>query len=149
MNAERQGKEWIAGLFLLIGLVTIGALALFFGARHDARDTYQITMEFPNAHGLAANADVLLNGARIGKVMDSPKLTGKAFSVGVTAQISDRVAIPRASKVVIRANGMLGDLYVDVVPPEAFDPKDVIQPNETIIGQRDSDLKILISRGPL
>jgi phospholipid/cholesterol/gamma-HCH transport system substrate-binding protein len=132
MSAERKGKELFAGLFLLAGLGIVAATVLFFGKEKPLA----FTVEFPNATGLEQGSEVQLSGVRIGTVIEPPKLSGKAFSVAANLQITEHVDIPRASTFTIRSSSLLGAAYVEVVPPAAFDPKDVIQPNETVAGTR-------------
>ncbi len=148
MSTERKGVELYVGLFLLIGFGVIAAMVLLFGrVGQGFQKVYPITVEFPNAGGLVKGCDVLLSGARIGTVVELPRLTGKAFAVAAPMKIDVGVNIPRASTFLIRTNGMLGDAYVDVVPPVVFDPADVIQPGDTIAGSRAGGLDELTAKG--
>ena len=148
MSTERKGVEFFVGLFLLIGFGVIAAMVLIFGrVGQGFQKIYPITVEFPNASGLVKGCDVLLSGARVGTVVAQPKLTGKAFAVAAPMRINEGVQIPRKSTFLIRFNGMLGDAYVDVVPPAEFDPADVMQPGETIIGTRAGGLEELTAKG--
>ena len=148
MSTERKGVELFVGLFLLIGFGVIAAMVLIFGrVGQGFKNQYPITVEFPNAGGLVKGCDVLLSGAKIGNVIEAPALSGRAFAVSAPMRISEGVHIPRKSTFLIRTNGMLGDAYVDVVPPADYDPKDVIQPGETIIGTRAGGLEDLTAKG--
>ena len=148
MSTERKGVELFVGMFLLIGFGVIAAMVLLFGrVGQGFTKIYPITVEFPNASGLVKGCDVLLSGAKVGTVTEAPRLTGRAFAVAAPMRINEGVAIPRTSTFVIRTSGMLGDSYVDVVPPLVFDPADVIGPGETIVGSRASGLEDLTAKG--
>ena len=148
MTTERRGVELFVGLFLLIGFGVIATMILLFGrVGKGFSKNYPITVEFSNASGLVKGCDVLLSGAKIGLVMEAPHLTGRGYAVVAPMTVSEGVRIPRKSTFLIRTNGMLGDAYVDVVPPLAFDPEDFVKPGETIVGSRAGGLDELTAKG--
>jgi phospholipid/cholesterol/gamma-HCH transport system substrate-binding protein len=148
MSADRKGTEFFAGLFLIVGFGILAGVILMFGRFGGGiKRLYPITVEFPNAGGLVKGCDVLLSGARIGTVSEPPRLTGKAFTVAAQMKINERIQIPRGSTFLIRTNGMLGDSFVDVVPPADFNPEEVIQPGETVPGSQTGGLDSLIAKG--
>ena len=149
---ERKGAEIYVGLFLLIGFSVIAAMVVTFGkVGQSFSKTYQFTVEFPNASGLVKGADVLLAGARIGHSAEAPYLlTQGGFSVGVKLDINSKVKIPKASSFVVNQAGLLGDVYVDVIPPEKFDPNDpeqVVKPGQMIAGRQKPGLDDLQQKG--
>lgn len=149
MSTERKGTELFVGLFLVIGFAVIAIMVVMFGrvGRGFTR-TYQITVEFPNASGLIKGADVLLAGARIGDVAETPFLLVKdGFSVGVRLNINEKVRIPRDSTIVVNQTGLLGDCFVDVLPPDRIDPSNVIEPNEHVLGRNKPGLDVLQAKG--
>ena len=148
MSTQRRGVEFLVGLFLIIGFGVIVAMVLIFGrVGQGFQNRYPITVEFPNASGLVKGCDVLLSGAKVGTVTEAPRLTGQAYAVAAAMRIKPDVHIPTKSIFVIRTSGMLGDSYVDVVPPRQFDPDDFIQPGQTISGSRASGLDELTAKG--
>lgn len=149
---ERKGAEIYVGLFLLIGFSVIAAMVVTFGkVGQSFAKTYRFTVEFPNASGLVKGADVLLAGARIGHAADAPYLlTQGGFSVGVKLDINSKVKIPKASSFVVNQAGLLGDVYIDVIPPEKFDPNDpeqVVQEGQMIAGRQKPGLDDLQQKG--
>ncbi|RYD76972.1 MAG: MCE family protein, partial [Verrucomicrobiaceae bacterium] len=73
MSTERKGTEVFVGLFLFIGFAFIAIMVVLFGrVSMGGKDTYQVTVEFPNASGIVKGSDVLLAGARIGTVAEAP-----------------------------------------------------------------------------
>src|SRR5262249_22576303 len=129
MSTERKGLEFFVGLFLLIGLGMIGAMVLIFGrASQGMQKGYEITVEFPNASGIIKGCDVLISGARVGSVSQAPRLVNAQYAVAVPLMIDEGIKIPRTSRFQIRYNGMLGDAYVDVVPPAQYTEADYAKP---------------------
>jgi phospholipid/cholesterol/gamma-HCH transport system substrate-binding protein len=149
MSTERKGTELFVGLFLVIGFGVIAIMVVMFGrVGQSFAKTYEITVEFPNASGLVKGADVLLAGARIGNVAEPPYLLVKdGFSVGVRLKISEKVRIPRDATIVVNQSGLLGDCYVDVLPPERIDPNNVIEKNEHVMGRNKPGLDVLQAKG--
>jgi phospholipid/cholesterol/gamma-HCH transport system substrate-binding protein len=149
MSTERKGTELFVGLFLVIGFAVIAVMVVMFGrVGQSFTKTYEITVEFPNASGLVKNADVLLAGARIGNVAEAPYLLVKdGFSVGVTLKINEKVRIPRDATIVVNQSGLLGDCYVDVLPPDRIDPNNLIMANDHVIGRNKPGLDVLQAKG--
>ncbi len=148
MSTERKGVEFFVGLFLLIGFGVIAAMIVTFGRLGQGMDErYPLRVRFPNASGLVKGSTVLLAGAQIGVVAQAPNLTGENYEVEVPLLIREVVKVPRTSRFQIRSSGMLGDSYVDVVPPTNYSPADFAQPNELITGQRTGGLDELTSKG--
>ena len=115
--------------FFLSDLGAIATMVVIFGrVGQTFKDPYTLTVEFPNASGLLRDSDVLLSGARIGRVGASPKLVGQSFAVEVPLIIRGDVKIPRTSSFLVGSSGLLGDRYVDVIPPANFDPADMAAP---------------------
>jgi ABC-type transporter Mla subunit MlaD len=144
---ERKGLELFVGLFLLVGFGVVATLVVLFGRVGGVEKLYPIRVRFPNASGVIKGSDVLLSGARIGTVTDSPQLTGENYEVEVQLSIRDAVRIPRQSAFQIRTSGMLGDAYVDVIVPPKFDPNDIAQPGELVTGQRSGGFEELTTKG--
>ena len=148
MSTERKGLEIYVGLFLFIGLATIAVMVIVFGRVGEGfTKTYPIVVEFPNASGLVKDSDVLLAGARIGKVATQPKLIGSLYAVEVTLKIREEVQIPRTAQFLVGSSGLLGDRYVDVIPPLKFGPDDMAKPGENIKGTRANGLDDLTQKG--
>jgi len=149
MSTERKGTELFVGLFLVIGFAVIAIMVVTFGrVGQGLTKFYEITVEFPNASGLIKGADVLLAGARIGHVAEAPFLLVKdGFSVGVKLKLRDDVKIPRDATIVVNQSGLLGDCYVDVLPPDRIDPNNLIEPNDHVMGRNKPGLDVLQAKG--
>jgi len=149
MSIERKkGVEFFVGLFLLVGFSVIAAMIVTFGrAGRGMEERYTLRVRFPNASGLVKGSSVLLSGANIGDVSQAPTLTGQNYEVEVGLSIRKAVQVPRTAIFQIRSAGMLGDAYVDVVPPREFTPADFAEPNELITGKRTGGFDDLTTKG--
>lgn len=133
MDTTSKATQFKAGFFVLLGIISIGALVLYFGRFGDSiKKFYTITVEYRNASGLLKGADVTLSGARIGAVADSPSVLPNMKGVAVRLKIDESVQIPRGSVFSIGSSGLLGDRFVTVTMSEdALDQK-AIAPDTVI-----------------
>ncbi len=116
MNREK-GKEFIAGLFLLVGLTLIAGLIIVFGEVPDLfKPVYHVTVKFSDASGLLKGSDVYLAGAVIGKVTTDPLYIPEKQEVEVHLKINQNVQIRKDASYEIGDSGLLGDRFVVVKP---------------------------------
>lgn len=139
MPDSNRKTEALVGLFLVIGLLILGALIVQFG-RFDDRFTgrYNLTVIFDDAAGLIEGSEVRMGGARIGKVAQTPVLTDEV-KVEVRLSIDDRIRIPEDSAFQIASATLLGDKLIVITPPE--EPIDgFIAPESVLRGSGPSGL---------
>src|SRR5438105_14551903 len=119
MKERERGLEFRVGLFVFLGLAALGALVVQFGRVGEGFKTYyNLTVNFPDASGLLKGSDVLMAGAKIGRVSGGPRLNPNGEGVLVPLRIYDFVKIPAGSKFLVGSSGLLGDRYVKVwLPP--------------------------------
>ena len=78
MNRHERGLEFKVGAFVFVGLSILAGLVVQFGRLGEGfKKTYPLTVRFTDASGLLKGSNVLLAGAKIGRVADRPR---KAFS---------------------------------------------------------------------
>ena len=157
MANEFKGLEIKVGVFVLIGLAIIAAMAVQFGrVGQGLSDFYTLTVNFSNASGLVKNADVQLSGARIGVVADAPKaVPGQIGIIPVQLKIRSDLRLPKGCFFMIGKSGLLGDTSVMVALPtgfdlEKFDPTDeskLIPKNTIVKGTPVTDFNELASQG--
>ncbi len=132
--SENKNVELLVGLFLFIGLCFIAGMIVVFGSKgSQIRNSYEITVEFPNAEGLIKNSSVLLGGASIGQVADNPNLKN-SYQVDVPLKILNGVQIPHGATFSVSSSGLMGDKFVNVIVPPKFDSGDNIKPGELVHG---------------
>ena len=139
--------EFKVGIFVFVGLAMLGALLVQFGRLGEGFKTYYpLTVRFTNASGLLKGSDVLLAGARIGKVSGGPRLVREGAGVAVPLKIYDYVKVPEGTKFSVGSSGLLGDRFVVVTPP-AGQPKGYLPPNAYIDGTRETGIDDLTREG--
>jgi ABC-type transporter Mla subunit MlaD len=132
---------------VFVGLAMLAALVVQFGRLGEGFKTnYGLTIRFPDASGLLKGSDVLLAGAKIGRVSGGPRLVKTGNGVEVPLRIYDYVKIPAGSKFTVGSSGLLGDRFVNVAMPSgaptSFVPKDSI-----IDGTRETGMDDLTREG--
>ena len=147
MNRHERGLEFKVGIFVFVGLAMLGALLVQFGRLGEGFKTYYtITVRFNDAGGLLKGTDVLLAGARIGKVAGGPKLVREGGGVAVPLKIYDYIKIPEGTKFTVGSSGLLGDRFVSVtIPPGP--PKAYLPPNAYVNGARETGIDDLTRTG--
>ncbi|TSA33313.1 MAG: MCE family protein [Verrucomicrobiaceae bacterium] len=135
MTSEERFTQTKVGIFILIGIVTIGMMVVYFGRLGEGvRNYYNLRVEFPNASGLLRGSEVLLAGAKIGRMVNDPIILPDMNGVYVDLRIFDHVKIPSASEFTIGSSGLLGDKFVQIdLKPGAKDSAP-IAPGTTIKG---------------
>lgn len=147
MTRSEKGLELKVGAFVFVGLAVLAALVVQFGRVGEGfKKYYALTIQFPDASGLLKGSDVLLAGAKIGRVSDGPRLMRGGQGVEVPLRIFDYVKIPTGSKFTVGASGLLGDRFVAVSMPEG-PPTSYFSPNATIAGTREKGLDDLTREG--
>ncbi|MGH8048410.1 MAG: MlaD family protein [Chthoniobacterales bacterium] len=140
MSSEKVTQVRV-GFFMLLGLVAICAMVVYFGRFGDGLTKfYDIRIEYPNASGLFAGADVLLAGAKVGTVKEGPYVLDSMRGVYVILKIREGVQVPEGSAFTIGSAGLLGDSFVDITMPADLNISDYkpIEPGATVIGKKDA-----------
>ena len=131
MSTPRSRTEIYVGLFLVLGFAVIACMVIVFGKSDGSKAIYKLTVEFPNASGLVKGANVLLSGAKIGRVAAGPNLTPD-YQITAVLNIREDVKLPRQAKFLIGSSGLLGDRFVDVQLPQGYTLDDPLKPGEYI-----------------
>ncbi len=147
MNERDRGLELKVGIFVAMGLAILGALVVEFGRLGEGFKTYYaLTVHFENASGLLKGSDVLLGGAKIGRVSGLPRLVRAGSGVDVPLRIYDYVRIPTGSRFTVGSSGLLGDRFVSVTPP-AGQPQGYVAHGARVDGARAEGLDDLAKEG--
>jgi phospholipid/cholesterol/gamma-HCH transport system substrate-binding protein len=147
MNRHERGLEFKVGIFVFIGCAALAGLVVKFGRLGEGvRTYYQLTVRFADASGLLTNSDVLLGGAKIGRVSGGPRLVSDGPGVYVPLRIFDYVKIPLGSKFTVGSSGLLGDRFVTVTPPTGA-PSGYISKDAFLDGTRETGFDDLTRQG--
>ncbi len=148
-KSDDRNLELKVGIFVLTGLLVAGGLVVQFGRLGEGlQKTYEVQVVFPDASGLYKGAEVLMSGARIGRVAASPHLLADQTGVLVYLSISVPNEIPKGSAFQLGTSGLLGDKFVQVQPPP---PKErggaMLQHGELVQGESPAGLNELTRDG--
>lgn len=139
MSSEERPTQIKVGLFLLAGLVTVALMVVYFGRLGEGFSSYyNLRAEFANASGLLRGGEVLLAGAKVGRVMDSPAILPDMRGVYVELRILEQVKIPVGSQFSIGSSGLLGDKYVQIILADGGGKAGYIEPGSTVQGVMES-----------
>src|SRR5438477_7256270 len=146
-NQTEKTLELKVGAFVFVGLAVLAALVVQFGRVGEGFKTYYgLTVRFPDASGLLKGSDVLLAGAKIGRVSAGLRLAKSGQGVDVPLRIFDYVRIPTGSKFAVGSSGLLGDRFVTVSIPQG-EPTEFIPKNSMVEGTRETGLDDLTREG--
>jgi phospholipid/cholesterol/gamma-HCH transport system substrate-binding protein len=147
MNRHERGLEFKVGIFVFVGLAMLAALVVQFGRLGEGFKTYYtLTVRFNDASGLLKGTDVLLAGARIGKVAGPPQLVREGNGIAVPLKIYDSIKIPEGTKFTVGSSGLLGDRFVNVTMPTG-QAKAYLSPNAYVSGARETGIDDLTREG--
>src|SRR5215831_8281726 len=146
MDRDRT-LELKVGVFVAIGLAMIAGFVVKFGRLGEGFKTYyDLTVRFKDASGLLKGSDVLLSGARIGRVGGGPRLLREGEGVAVPLRIYDYVKFAKGSQFTVGSSGLLGDRFVNVIAPSG-PVTEFLAKNSIVDGARSSGLDDLTQAG--
>jgi ABC-type transporter Mla subunit MlaD len=97
------------GFLLLLGYIAVSSYNGVPGKSYD-----HVTVQVPRIGSLIAHDLVRIRGKRVGQVRD---ITSRPDgSVELDLQLAKGTAVPSDSRVMLRANGLLGARYVELIP---------------------------------
>lgn len=110
---ERKWLEFSVGIFLIVGLLCMGYLALTLGHLGFGSTQYDVRAVFPTVSGLKAKAPVTMAGVNIGEVKTINLKNGQAELI---LSISNDVQLEEDAIAGIKTMGIIGDKYVSIAP---------------------------------
>ncbi len=139
MKRKVKPETWV-GLFLICGIALIlGVIPGFGGIKSEKEKSYPVNIIFKDAAGIVKNTRIQLGGVEVGKVVRAPQLLPSGHEVILHANIKENVQIQQGSLFRIDMQNILGDRFIEIVPPD-HPTDDYVQPGDTIVGQPVSDL---------
>lgn len=115
---KRSAIEVSVGLFVLVGILAVAALAFQVGRASffSLDENYQVFARFNNIGGLNVKAPVTVAGVGIGRV-ESISIDPDDYSAVVSLSISKSYSnLPVDSSALILTSGLLGAQYVGLEP---------------------------------
>jgi phospholipid/cholesterol/gamma-HCH transport system substrate-binding protein len=113
---KKYRQETIAGVFVLIGLLCVGYMAVKLGKVSVWGDnTYTLYARFTSVSGLRVGNPVEMFGLQIGQVEDL-KIDQKDQMAIVGLKINEGIKIYGDANASIKTEGLIGDRYVSIDP---------------------------------
>lgn len=140
----KNSIEFLVGLFMIVGFVAFGYLALQLGEVSLFSDSknYTITAQFDNIAGVKKGASVQAAGVVVGQV--SKIWLDKAGVANVSLQLSKDVALSVDSMASVKSQGLIGDKFISLSfggDDELFDDGGILTDTESSV-----DIESLISK---
>lgn len=115
---------WIKlGVLTAAGMACLAVLAVQIGQLGGPAgafaDTYQVVAHFDDATGVTDGNEIRLAGVRVGKVGSVAVERGEAV---VSMNIDERYRVPADSRFELRWKNLLGQRFIQVVPPPGATP---------------------------
>ena len=136
--------EFIVGVFLVLGFLSFGWLALNLGEVPwlSSGHRYIVYAEFDNISGVKSGADVQVAGVVVGKVGDITLSDDDLARAAL--QVDKSLAIPVDSIASVKSQGIIGDKFIQLTlggDDELYKPGATITDTESSV-----DLESLISK---
>jgi phospholipid/cholesterol/gamma-HCH transport system substrate-binding protein len=123
----RVKMEVVVGIFLLLGLLALGYLAIKLGRMEViGGGGYTVYGTFPTVGGLRTGSPVEIAGVEVGRVVE---IGLKDYQARVALRINGAIKLPEDSIVSIRTKGLIGEQFVRISPGGA---EENIPPNGEI-----------------
>jgi len=141
---KKNTLEMMVGLFMVVGLLAFGYLALRLGEVSLWGDSrrYSLTAEFDNVSGVKKGASVQISGVVIGEV-SGVDLSDDHLAL-LTLRIDKRVRVPADSIASVKSQGIVGDKYIQL----SLGGDEKILPEGGLLTETESavDIESLISK---
>lgn len=110
----RARVEVIVGVFLLLGLLALGYLAVKLGRMEVIGGSgYSVYAKFPTVAGLRTGSAVEIAGVEVGRV---ESIGLEDYQARVAFRLNADVKLPEDSIVSIRTKGLIGEQFVKISP---------------------------------
>ncbi len=110
-----MSSEVKVGAFTLGGAAVLAGIITFMGAFTFGKEGYELQIAYPQVSGLMPGHVVRYAGVQVGTVKQINVAPDK---VAVIAEIDDNIKIPQGAIFSIGADGILGEKFVNVIPPK-------------------------------
>jgi phospholipid/cholesterol/gamma-HCH transport system substrate-binding protein len=111
---SRVNTEVIVGIFLLLGLLALGYLAIKLGRMEViGGGGYTVYATFPTVGGLRTGSSIEIAGVEVGRVQE---ISLKDYQARVALRIDGGIKLPEDSIVSIRTKGLIGEQLVRISP---------------------------------
>lgn len=111
---ERGKLEFVVGLFVLVGILCLGYLAVKLGKLElVGGNYYELTADFSSSSGLKKGASVEIAGVEVGRVKS---IELKDDQAQIVLAIQDGVPVYNDAIASIKTRGIIGEKYMGLSP---------------------------------
>ncbi|MEX2492495.1 MAG: outer membrane lipid asymmetry maintenance protein MlaD [Nitrospirales bacterium] len=111
---ERGKLEFVVGVFVLVGILCLGYLAIKLGKLElVGGDYYELTADFSSSSGLKKGASVEIAGVEVGRVKS---IRLKEDQAQVVLAIQDEIAVYNDAIASIKTRGIIGEKFMGLSP---------------------------------
>lgn len=139
--------EMAVGVFVFLGLLAIGWLAIIVGQVGGlGQSGYILTADFDDAGGVRKGGDIMMAGVIIGRV-DSVNLQGNDHA-SMVLRINEGIQITEDAFASVRTKGIIGDRYIRISQGSEdifLEPDSEIEETESAINIEDLISKYIFS----
>ncbi len=116
---ERAKLEFVVGLFVLVGILCLGYLAIKLGKLElVGGDYYELTADFSSSSGLKKGASVEIASVEVGRVRS---IALKEDQAQVVLAIKDGISVYNDAIASIKTRGIIGEKFMGLSPGGAGD----------------------------
>jgi phospholipid/cholesterol/gamma-HCH transport system substrate-binding protein len=117
---ERGKLEFVVGVFVLVGILCLGYLAIKLGKLELVGGAYyEITADFSSSSGLKKGASVEIAGVEVGRVKS---ILLKEDQAQVVLAIEDGITVYNDAIASIKTRGIIGEKFMGLSPGGAGEP---------------------------
>ena len=117
---ERGKLEFVVGVFVLVGILCLGYLAIKLGKLElVGGNYYEITADFSSSSGLKKGASVEIAGVEVGRVKS---ILLKEDQAQVVLAIEDGITVYNDAIASIKTRGIIGEKFMGLSPGGAGEP---------------------------
>jgi phospholipid/cholesterol/gamma-HCH transport system substrate-binding protein len=110
----RVNTEVIVGVFVLLGLLALGYLAIKLGRMEVIGSSgYNVHAKFSTVGGLRTGSPVEIAGVEVGRV---DHISLENFQARVAFRLNSDIKLPEDSMASVRTKGLVGEQYVRISP---------------------------------
>ncbi|MGQ9509417.1 MAG: outer membrane lipid asymmetry maintenance protein MlaD [Thermodesulfobacteriota bacterium] len=111
---KRLNVEFAVGLFVLVGLLCLGYLAIKLGRMEIIGEKgYEIYALFSNTGGIKTGSSVVLAGVEVGRVKS---ISLENYQAKIVLTLQPEVKIQEDAIASIKTKGLVGEKYIEIIP---------------------------------
>ena len=117
---ERGKLEFVVGIFVLVGILCLGYLAIKLGKLElVGGDHYELIADFSSSSGLKKGASIEIAGVEVGRVKS---IVLKEDQAQVVLAIEDGITVYNDAIASIKTRGIIGEKFMGLSPGGAGEP---------------------------